>query len=132
MRLISIEFPNVAYDVDATLGTNEFSITYHPDTNTDFGSISDQTSQFFLNSTLDNPNNRYQVKKITGGIGGRGSEVENINDGNTATGYRISYKIPSGNYQSNTIVSALNNINVLDGIAFSIDTKTGLRIITAT
>ena len=132
MRLISLEFPNVAYDIDATLGTNEFSITYHPDIITDFGSISDSSSQFYLNTTLVNPKNRYDVRRITGGIGGQGSDVENVDDGNTAIGYKIKYKIPSGNYQSNTVVSAMNNFNVLDGIAYSIDTKTGRCIITAT
>ena len=131
MRLISMEFPNVSYDIDAALGTNEFSITYHPDTDKDFGGISDIKSQFYLNTTLNEEDKRYEVKRITGSIGGQGLEIENEDDGNTAIGYKIKYKVPSGNYQSNTVVSALNNFNVLDGIAFSIDTKTGRCIITA-
>ena len=43
-ELISLEFPNVVYDVDNTLGTNEFRITYHPDRTTDFGGVADETN----------------------------------------------------------------------------------------
>ena len=45
MRLISLEFPNVVYDVDNTLGTNEFRITYHPDNTTDFGGVANETDR---------------------------------------------------------------------------------------
>ena len=108
MRLISFEFPNVVYDVDATLGTNMLTIT-------DF------------------------------------------------EGDVCKYELPSGNYHSDTVCNALNNIDgtvlinldgnpgagvdttaedtdpttnpdrelKFDDIAFSIDTKTGRTIITS-
>ena len=109
MRLISFEFPNVVYDVDATLGTNMLTITDH--------------------------------------------------EGDVCT-----YQLPSGNYHSDTICNALNNINgnvilnldgnpgagvntpiedavyqqanpdrekIFDDFSFHIDTKTGRTIITS-
>jgi len=56
MRLISFEFPNVTYDIDATLGTNMFTITDHE------GDI-------------------------------------------------CQYELPSGNYHSDTVCQALNDIS---------------------
>ena len=44
-------------------------------------------------------------------------------------GYRVRYRVPSGNYQSNTMVQALNNFITDDNIVFSIDTKTGRCVI---
>ncbi len=104
MRLVSFEFPNVVYDIDATLGTNMLSITDHE------GDI-------------------------------------------------CKYELPSGNYHSDTICDALNEISgniilKLDGnagagmvgfdgnnaddndiqfdkIFFAIDNKTGRCIITS-
>ena len=93
MRLISFEFPNVVYDIDATLGTNMLSIK-------------------------DNNGADYK------------------------------FELPSGNYHSDTVCIALNEIsgnvlNVNDGISstdpdrrqddffFSVDTKTGRCVITS-
>ena len=132
MRLISLEFPNVVYDVDNSLGTNEFSIIYHPDIKTDFGHIDDPSNEDSLQwlSTLKNLNSAtYDIKKIsTGPL----SAEDFPGDGDTTTGYKIKYKVPSGNYQSNTIVSALNKFCPTDSIVFSIDVKTGRCIISIT
>ena len=95
MRLISFEFPNVVYDIDATLGTNMLTITDHQ-------------------------------------------------------GDVCKYELPSGNYHSDTVCSALNDIsgNVIinldgninntaddnttfDQFYFAIDNKTGRCIITS-
>ena len=132
MRLISLEFPNVVYDVDNSLGTNEFSIVYHPDIKTDFGHIDDPENEDSLQwlSTLKNLNSSaYDIKKIsTGPL----SAEDFPGDGDTTTGYKIKYKVPSGNYQSNTIVGALNKFCPTDSIVFSIDVKTGRCIISVT
>ena len=94
MRLISFEFPNVVYDIDATLGTNMLEITDHE-------------------------------------------------------GDVCKYELPSGNYHSDTVCQALNEIsgNIIlaqngnentstagdrtrfDEFYFSIDTKTGRCIV---
>jgi hypothetical protein len=104
MRLISFEYPNVTYDIDATLGTNMLTITDHE------GDI-------------------------------------------------CKYELPSGNYHSDTVCQALNEIsgniiisengnpgagmegfdgnnsddddNTFDEFYFNIDTKTGRCIITS-
>jgi hypothetical protein len=96
MRLISFEFPNVVYDIDATLGTNMLEITDHE-------------------------------------------------------GDVCKYELPSGNYHSDTVCQALNEIsgNIVlaqngnenkstagdrtrfDEFYFSIDTKTGRCIVTS-
>ena len=95
MRLISFEFPNVVYDIDATLGTNMLTITDHQ-------------------------------------------------------GDVCKYELPSGNYHSDTVCSALNDISgnaiinldgninntaddntTFDQFYFAIDNKTGRCIITS-
>ena len=108
MRLISFEFPNVVYDIDATLGTNMLTITDHE-------------------------------------------------------GDVCKFELPSGNYHSDTVCNALNNINgdvlinlygnegagvdmpgeetnnninpdrekIFDDFSFHIDTKTARTIITS-
>ena len=135
MRLISLEFPNVVYDVDNTLGTNEFSVIYHPDIKTDFGHIDDEDPEnedsLRWLSSLNPVSNRqvYDIKKISTGPA---SGESFPGDGDTTTGYKIKYKVPSGNYQSNTIVSALNKFCPIDSIVFSIDVKTGRCIISVT
>ena len=110
MRLVSLEFPNVVYDIDNALGTNEFAITYRPTTDESFGKIS--TSEGSTPALLGESS---EMKKYN---------IINLNDG----GYKTTYKIPSGNYQSNMIVAALNNFNTLDGLNFSIDIKTGRTV----
>ena len=141
MRLISLEFPNVVYDVDATLGTNEFSVIYHPDNTTDFGSVGAGTVGD--GSAADLRRVKYGIKPVgreVGGVGGQtGIGGDGINtvpdpaggngDGNTVTGWKVRYKVPSGNYKSNTMTAALNNFVVDDKIVFSIDTKTGRTVI---
>lgn len=131
MRLISLEFPNVAYDIDASLGTNEFSIIYHPDNDTDFGSVGSDSEH----------RAKYGIKPVgreVGGVGGQtgvggdGTNTEiTLGDGggDTVNGWKVKYNIPSGNYQSNTITAALNNFISNDKIVFSIDTKTGRTVI---
>ena len=95
MRLISFEFPNVVYDIDATLGTNMLTITDHE-------------------------------------------------------GDVCKYELPSGNYHSDTVCSALNDIcgnaiinldgnvnnttddnTTFDQFYFAIDNKTARCIITS-
>ena len=108
MRLVSLEFPNVVYDIDNALGTNEFAVIYRSSTNESFGGI-DSTSPGNLGE--DYAKSKYNIVDLDDG------------------GYKITYKIPSGNYQSNMIVAALNNFNTLDGLNFSIDIKTGRTVI---
>lgn len=108
MRLVSLEFPNVVYDIDNTLGTNEFAVTYRATSADSFGGI-DSTTAGSLGETL--AKSKYNIV--------------DLNDG----GYKITYKIPSGNYQSNMVVAALNNFNTLDGLNFSIDIKTGRTVV---
>ena len=118
MRLVSLEFPNVVYDVDNTLGTNEFRITYHPDTTTDFGGVAKTDTDSNLRRT------RYKIEKM---FLSRASPAHGTTD--DIHGYRVKYRVPSGNYQSNTMVAALNNFITDDNIVFSIDTKTGRTVI---
>ena len=129
MRLISLEFPNVVYDVDNTLGTNEFRITYHPDVTTDFGGVANDNSP---EKVLRRE--QYGIEKLmlsranpAGGTGYGNAQVGASND--EISGYRVKYRVPSGNYQSNTMVAALNNFITDDNIVFSIDTKTGRTVI---
>ena len=119
MRLVSLEFPNVVYDVDNTLGTNEFRITYHPDSTTDFGSVADETDV-----DKEIRRDRYGIEKM---FLSRASPAHGTTD--DIYGYRVKYRVPSGNYQSNTMVAALNNFITDDNIVFSIDTKTGRTVI---
>tara|TARA_B100000795_G_scaffold50675_1_gene33266 strand:+ start:391 stop:1830 length:1440 start_codon:yes stop_codon:yes gene_type:complete len=140
MRLISLEFPNVVYDVDATLGTNEFSVIYHPDNDTDFGGVGNTTGGAIIRKT------KYGIKAVgreIGGVGGQTGSGDGSNtgtatgvtttlnsaDGDTTAGWKVKYNLPSGNYQSNTITAALNNFIIDDKIVFSIDTKTGRTVI---
>lgn len=118
MKLISLEFPNVVYDVDNTLGTNEFRLTYHPDDNDDFGGVGDNSTAAITRR------DRYKIKKVYGGIG-----IDEYAGDDPVTGYQIKYKVPSGNYKSNTMTAALNNFVTDDGINFSIDIKTGRTVI---
>lgn len=129
MRLISVEFPNVVYDVDNTLGTNEFRITYHPDKTSDFGGVGDDANQ-------EKVLRRQQYNIETMGlsranpVGGSGLGAAQVGATNEDIyGYRVRYRVPSGNYQSNTMVQSLNNFITDDNIVFSIDTKTGRCVI---
>jgi len=135
MRLISLEFPNVVYDIDATLGTNEFSVIYHPDNNTDFGGVGNEENTNDGNTARER-RERYNIKSVgrkIGGVGGQTGpdtiESGSTGNGNTTVGWEAKYKLPSGNYQSNTITAALNNFITDDKILFSIDTKTGRTVI---
>ena len=129
MRLISLEFPNVVYDIDATLGTNEFSVIYHPDNDTDFGGVGD------TDAAAEERRNRYKIKQVGRKVGGVGGQTDAIKEntgnaiGDTTMGWEAKYKLPSGNYQSNTVIAALNNFITDDKIVFSIDTKTGRTVI---
>lgn len=129
MRLISLEFPNVVYDVDNTLGTNEFRITYHPDNISDFGGVANETNQ-----EKNLRRQQYNIEKLTlsRATPARGSGLGDAQVGASSDdiyGYRVRYRVPSGNYQSNTMVAALNNFITDDNIVFSIDTKTGRCVI---
>lgn len=129
MRLISLEFPNVVYDVDNTLGTNEFRITYHPDNISDFGGVANETDgEKILRRE------QYNIEKLTLSratpAGGSGlGDAQSGASSDDIYGYRVRYRVPSGNYQSNTMVAALNNYITDDKIVFSIDTKTGRCVI---
>jgi len=133
MRLISLEFPNVVYDIDATLGTNEFAIIYHPDNDTDFGGVGIGTVGD--NSSADIRRNKYGIKAVGRKVGGVGGQTDATKEntgnaiGDTTDGWEAKYKLPSGNYQSNTVTAALNNFIIDDKIVFSIDTKTGRAVI---
>jgi len=138
MRLISLEFPNVVYDIDATLGTNEFSVIYHPDNNSDFGGVGNGTVGDGTDTDIRRV--KYDITAVgreVGGVGGQtgvggdgtNTETDGTDDGSTVTGWKVKYKLPSGNYQSNTVTAALNNFVIDDKIVFSIDTKTGRAVI---
>jgi len=140
MRLISLEFPNVVYDIDATLGTNEFSVIYHPDDVSDFGGVGLMTGSYikdginFTEVQAKERRTRYNIKQVGRKVGGVGGQTDAIKeptsgDGDTTSGWEASYKLPSGNYQSNTVTAALNNFIIDDKIVFSIDTKTGRTVI---
>ena len=136
MRLISLEFPNVVYDIDATLGTNEFSVIYHPDNDTDFGSVGNEVLTSAGYTAAEERRVKYDIKKVgrkVGGVGGQTGPdtvaLGSTGDGDTTLGWEAKYKLPSGNYQSNTITAALNNFIIDDKIVFSIDTKTGRTVI---
>lgn len=146
MRLISLEFPNVVYDIDATLGTNEFSVIYHPDNNTDFGGVGNEDINDVGYTAAEERRVKYDIKQVgrkVGGVGGQTGTGDGSNtgtatgepttlnsaDGDTTIGWEAKYKLPSGNYQSNTITAALNNFIIDDKIVFSIDTKTGRTVI---
>ena len=131
MRLISLEFPNVVYDIDATLGTNEFSVIYHPDNNTDFGGVGLDDG---ATGNAEKRRKKYDIKQVGRKVGGVGGQTGpntfgSTGNGNTTIGWEAKYKLPSGNYQSNTITAALNNFIIDDKIVFSIDTKTGRTVI---
>ena len=129
MRLISLEFPNVVYDIDATLGTNEFSVIYHPDNDTDFGGVGKGDAESITRRT------KYGIKAVGRKVGGVGGQTDATKEntgvaiGDTTSGWEAKYKLPSGNYQSNTLTAALNNFIIDDKIVFSIDTKTGRAVI---
>jgi hypothetical protein len=135
MRLISLEFPNVVYDVDATLGTNEFSVIYHPDNETDFGSVGNEDVNSSAYADAEARRIKYNIKPVGRKVGGVGGQTDAKKEdtgnaiGDTTTGWEVKYNIPSGNYQSNTVVAALNNFIIDDKIVFSIDTKTGRTVI---
>jgi len=135
MRLISLEFPNVVYDVDATLGTNEFSVIYHPDNETDFGSVGNEDVNSSGYADAEARRIKYNIKAVGRKVGGVGGQTDATKEntgnaiGDTTTGWEVKYNIPSGNYQSNTVVAALNNFIIDDKIVFSIDTKTGRTVI---
>jgi hypothetical protein len=109
MRLISFEFPNVVYDIDATLGTNILTITDHE------GDV----CKFEL------PSGNYHSDTVCNALNNiNGNVILNL-DGNPGAG--VNTAIEDAAYQA----ANPDREKIFDEFSFHIDTKTGRTIITS-